>query len=116
MKNLCFRNMWNMFYRFVDQKVVRSLTILLRDFDTNTPQLNHYIIKLMHRIAFDCKMYAMLFQISIFRIFQRILSSKNREHKVIHTKYGDHFLALELKNNTFLRHFLSAPNVSQMQP
>lgn len=43
-------------------------------------EVNHYVIKLLHRIAWDIKMPAMLFQASIFRIFQRILDSKESEH------------------------------------
>ncbi|PSN55764.1 hypothetical protein C0J52_04789 [Blattella germanica] len=36
---------------------------------------------MLHRIAWDCKMPAMLFQASLFRTFQRILDSKLDQHK-----------------------------------
>ncbi|XP_043268843.1 protein timeless homolog [Venturia canescens] len=67
--------------RFANVKVVKSMALLLRQFDENSDQLNYYIVKMLHRIAFDCKMYGMMFQASIFRIFQRILDSKSSRYK-----------------------------------
>lgn len=68
-------------------KVVKALTLLMQQFENNTIELNHYITKMLHRIAWDCKMPGMIFQASIFRIFQRILESKDPAHKVI--KYSE---------------------------
>ncbi|XP_044599449.1 protein timeless homolog isoform X2 [Cotesia glomerata] len=68
-------------YRFANVKVVKALTELLKTFEKNTIEVNHYILKMFHRISWDCKMPAMLFQASIFRVFQRVLESKRREHK-----------------------------------
>lgn len=68
--------------RFVNVKVVKALSLLLKDFQKNTAEVNHCIVKLLHRIAVECKMPAMIFQASIFRIFQRIFDSRNPEHKV----------------------------------
>ncbi|XP_018375486.1 PREDICTED: protein timeless homolog [Trachymyrmex cornetzi] len=67
--------------RFANVKVVKALTILMQQFENNTIELNHYITKMLHRIAWDCKMPGMIFQASIFRIFQRILESKDPAHK-----------------------------------
>ncbi|KAK0179064.1 hypothetical protein PV327_007889 [Microctonus hyperodae] len=67
--------------RFANVKVVRAMAILLQNFDENSLELNRCILKLLHRIAWDCKMSGMIFQASIFRIFQRILESKHPEHK-----------------------------------
>ncbi|XP_046476559.1 protein timeless homolog [Neodiprion pinetum] len=68
-------------YRFVNVKVVKSCSILLKQFKENTADVNHCTVKLLHRIAVQCKTPAMLFQASIFRTFQEILASKNPEHK-----------------------------------
>ncbi|KAL0125370.1 hypothetical protein PUN28_004481 [Cardiocondyla obscurior] len=67
--------------RFANVKVVKALALLLHQFESNTVEVNHYVIKMLHRIAWDCKMPAMIFQASVFRIFQRILESKDPTHK-----------------------------------
>ncbi|KAI4503488.1 hypothetical protein M0802_001710, partial [Mischocyttarus mexicanus] len=67
--------------RFANVKLVKALSLLLQQFDKNTNEVNHYVTKMLHRIAYECKMAAMIFQGSIFRTFQRILESKNPEHK-----------------------------------
>lgn len=63
-------------------RIIINLTILLRQFDKNTPELNHYVLKMLHRIAVDCKMPAMMYQASIFRVFQKVFRSENNAHKV----------------------------------
>ncbi|XP_072751003.1 protein timeless homolog [Anoplolepis gracilipes] len=67
--------------RFANVKVVKALALLLRQFENNTIEVNHYVIKMLHRIAWDCKMPAMVFQASIFRSFQRIFESKDPGYK-----------------------------------
>ncbi|CAK9829894.1 Protein timeless homolog [Anthophora retusa] len=67
--------------RFANVKIVKAMLILLRQFDKNTDELNHYINKMLHRIAWDCKMPGIMFQASVFRVFQRILESKYPGHK-----------------------------------
>lgn len=67
--------------RFANMKVVKAMALLLQGFETNSMEVNHYIVKMLHRIAWDCKMSAMIYQASIFRIFQQILDSKSPEHK-----------------------------------
>ncbi|CAK9795777.1 Protein timeless homolog [Anthophora quadrimaculata] len=68
-------------HRFANVKIVKAMLILLRQFDKNTDELNHYINKMLHRIAWDCKMPGIMFQASMFRVFQRILESKYPGHK-----------------------------------
>ncbi|KOX75006.1 Protein timeless like protein [Melipona quadrifasciata] len=68
-------------HRFANVKIVRAMLILLRQFDKNTDEVNHYVNKMLHRIAWDCKMPAMMFQASMFSVFQRILESKYHGHK-----------------------------------
>lgn len=68
--------------RLPHPKIVRACGLALRQFDRNTVNANHCIVKLLHRIAFDCKMPIMVFQLSIFRTFQRIFQLKDLpEHK-----------------------------------
>ncbi|XP_071645976.1 protein timeless homolog [Temnothorax longispinosus] len=67
--------------RFANVKVVKALALLMQQFENNTVEVNHYITKMLHRIAWDYKMPGMIFQASIFRTFQRILESKDPAHK-----------------------------------
>ena len=60
--------------RYTHPNVVRTFSLLLQNYQSNGDQTNHCIIKMLHRIAWDCKMHAMLFQLSLFRTFQIILS------------------------------------------
>ncbi|XP_018314888.1 LOW QUALITY PROTEIN: protein timeless homolog [Mycetomoellerius zeteki] len=87
--------------RFANVKVVKALTLLMQQFENNTIELNHYITKMLHRIAWDCKMPGMIFQASIFRIFQRILESKDPAHKELQ-KFAvfiiRHFIEVAQKN------------------
>lgn len=62
--------------RLAHPKVVQACSLALQDFEKNSPLTNHCVIKLLHRIAWDCKMYAMIFQASIFRTFQKIYEAK----------------------------------------
>ncbi|XP_069688768.1 protein timeless homolog [Periplaneta americana] len=67
--------------RFAHHRVVQACSILLKQFEKNLAHTNHCIAKMLHRIAWDCKLPAMLFQASLFRTFQRILDSKQSQHK-----------------------------------
>ncbi|XP_011690831.1 PREDICTED: protein timeless homolog isoform X1 [Wasmannia auropunctata] len=67
--------------RFANVKIVKALALLMQQFENNTVEVNHYVTKMLHRIAWNCKMPGMIFQASIFRIFQRILESKDPAHK-----------------------------------
>ncbi|XP_065170446.1 protein timeless homolog isoform X2 [Atheta coriaria] len=62
--------------RLAHPKIVRACALALRRFEANSLLTNHCIVKLLHRIAFDSKMPTMLFQVSIFRVFQRIYEAK----------------------------------------
>ncbi|KAI9554386.1 putative TIMEOUT/TIM-2 protein [Daphnia sinensis] len=60
--------------RFAHKNVVRTYCHLLRRYATNTTLTNHCLIKMLHRIAWDCKMPAMMFQLSLFKTFQKIMN------------------------------------------
>ncbi|KDR17447.1 Timeless-like protein, partial [Zootermopsis nevadensis] len=67
--------------RCAHYRVVQACSLLLKQFDKNLTHTNHCIAKMLHRIAWDCKLPALLFQASLFRTFQRILDSKQEKHK-----------------------------------
>ncbi|KAH1021928.1 hypothetical protein HUJ04_011412, partial [Dendroctonus ponderosae] len=68
--------------RLPHPKIVRACGLALKTFVDNSIHTNHCIVKLLHRIAFDCKMYVMVFQLSIFRSFHEIIKMKELpQHK-----------------------------------
>ncbi|CAG4919441.1 unnamed protein product [Colias eurytheme] len=62
--------------RFCHPRVVSACASLLEKYDKNTPYTNHCIVKMLHRIAWDCKRPAMMFQASMFLTFQKILGNR----------------------------------------
>lgn len=66
-----------LFHRLGHPKIIRATSLALAMFEENSVQTNHCIVKLMHRIAFDCKMYAMMFHVSLFTTFKKILELKD---------------------------------------
>ncbi|XP_006897685.1 PREDICTED: protein timeless homolog [Elephantulus edwardii] len=60
--------------RFACSTVVRSYVLLLRSYKQNSVHTNHCLVKMLHRLACDLKMEALLFQLSLFCLFNRLLS------------------------------------------
>uniref|UniRef100_A0A452H5V8 Timeless C-terminal domain-containing protein n=1 Tax=Gopherus agassizii TaxID=38772 RepID=A0A452H5V8_9SAUR len=60
--------------RFASASVVKAYVLLLRGYRQNSAHTNHCVAKMLHRIACDLKMEALLFQLSVFCIFRRLLS------------------------------------------
>ncbi|KAM6231160.1 protein timeless homolog isoform 2-T3 [Spheniscus humboldti] len=60
--------------RFACTPVVRALVLLLRGYARNSPRTNHCAARLLHRLARDLHMEALLFQLSLFALFHRLLS------------------------------------------
>nr|CDJ80329.1 Timeless protein and Timeless C-terminal domain containing protein [Haemonchus contortus] len=58
------------FYARTD--VLRWYVFLLKDFATNSAEVNKALVKLLHRVAFDLKMQTRLYQLSLFRIFAEV--------------------------------------------
>ncbi|XP_003739198.1 protein timeless homolog [Galendromus occidentalis] len=58
--------------RFVNPKVVKAYSLLLSHFRENSQEVNKVCLKMLHRIAFEMKMSAMLFQAEIFVTFDKI--------------------------------------------
>ncbi|OQR79052.1 protein timeless-like [Tropilaelaps mercedesae] len=63
----------NFLKRFANPKVIKVYGLLLSNYTTNSADVNKACVKMLHRIAFDLKMWAMLFQSQIFVVFDKIL-------------------------------------------
>lgn len=48
--------------------------LLLRSYRQNSAHTNHCVAKMLHRLAHDLGMEALLFQLSLFCLFNRLLS------------------------------------------
>ncbi|XP_012588100.1 PREDICTED: protein timeless homolog isoform X2 [Condylura cristata] len=60
--------------RFACSTVVRAYVLLLRSYRQNSAHTNHCVVKMLHRLAHDLRMEALLFQLSLFCLFNRLLS------------------------------------------
>ncbi|XP_064140122.1 protein timeless homolog isoform X2 [Loxodonta africana] len=60
--------------RFACSTVVRAYVLLMRSYKQNSAHTNHCVVKMLHRLAHDLKMEALLFQLSLFCLFNRLLS------------------------------------------
>ncbi|XP_057614159.1 protein timeless homolog isoform X1 [Chionomys nivalis] len=60
--------------RFACSAIVRAYVLLLRSYRQNSAHTNHCVAKMLHRLAHDLGMEALLFQLSLFCLFNRLLS------------------------------------------
>ncbi|XP_066471132.1 protein timeless homolog [Tiliqua scincoides] len=60
--------------RFASANVIKAYVLLFKNYQQNSSHTNHCIVKMLHRIACDLKMEALLFQLSVFCLFNRLLS------------------------------------------
>lgn len=60
--------------RFANPAIVLPYLLLLKSYSKNTAHTNHCIIRMLHRLAFGLKMDALLFQLSVFHLFNKILN------------------------------------------
>ncbi|XP_007540794.1 protein timeless homolog isoform X1 [Poecilia formosa] len=67
-------NILDFIKRFANPGIVRSYLLLLKSYSKNTPHTNHCVARMLHRLAVDLKMDALLFQLSVFHLFNKILS------------------------------------------
>ncbi|XP_060128020.1 protein timeless homolog [Zootoca vivipara] len=59
--------------RFASASVVKAYVLLFKNYQQNSAHTNHCVVKMLHRIACDLKMEALLFQLSVFCLFNRLL-------------------------------------------
>ena len=60
---------------FANQKILQPYCLAFQKYEKNSQHVNNCIIKIFHRLAFDCQMYCMLFQLSFFRTMQHIFNN-----------------------------------------
>ena len=65
----------SVFKKYCNTKVIQAHSLLLKNFENNSMETNHAIVKLFHRMAVDLDLYGMFFQASLFRIFQKVLKT-----------------------------------------
>lgn len=58
---------------YAKPQILKNYILLAADFEKNSAHTNHCIAKMLHRIGFELGYIGMLFQASLFRIFQRIM-------------------------------------------
>ncbi len=58
-------------FSFANSSILSSYIDVLRTYPSNTPYLNHCIIRMFHRVSVDCHFPGILFQMSLFRILQK---------------------------------------------
>ncbi|CAH2224370.1 timeless homolog [Pelobates cultripes] len=89
--------------RFANSSVVKTYVLLLKNYQQNSAHTNHCAVKMLHRIAYDLKMEALLFQLSVFCLFNCILSDAAAsvyKELVSFSKYIlNKFFALAATNN-----------------
>ncbi|XP_038867772.1 protein timeless homolog [Salvelinus namaycush] len=89
--------------RFANPNIVRPYLLLLRSYSQNSPHTNHCITRMLHRLAVDLKMDALLFQLSVFCLFNKILgdpAAAAYKELVTFAKFVlNRFFALAAKNN-----------------
>ncbi|BES95879.1 Timeless protein [Nesidiocoris tenuis] len=67
--------------RLASPRMVKVCNTLLNSYDTNSETTNHCVVKMLYRIAFECKLPAMLFQASLFIKFRDILANYEPKYK-----------------------------------
>ncbi|CAD5116385.1 DgyrCDS5281 [Dimorphilus gyrociliatus] len=80
--------------KFANSKVVRAYSILLGEWRDNSAAINHAILKMLHRIAFQCNLPGLLFHARIFRTFNEFYIndlSKKREFDEL-KNFGVHII------------------------
>uniref|UniRef100_A0A8C5M708 Timeless circadian regulator n=1 Tax=Leptobrachium leishanense TaxID=445787 RepID=A0A8C5M708_9ANUR len=89
--------------RFANSNVVKTYIILLKNYQQNSAHTNHCAVKMLHRIAYDLKMEALLFQLSVFCLFNHLLNdpaASAYKELVAFSKYIlSKFFALAATNN-----------------
>lgn len=67
--------------RLLNPKVVHACTLVLSEWEEISTTSLKAAVTILHRIAVGCKMPALLFQASLFRIFQRVFHAPKDAHQ-----------------------------------
>uniref|UniRef100_A0A3P8SMH7 Timeless circadian clock n=1 Tax=Amphiprion percula TaxID=161767 RepID=A0A3P8SMH7_AMPPE len=105
--------------RFASPSIVRPYLLLLKSYSKNTPHTNHCIARMLHRLAVDLKMDALLFQLSVFHLFNKILNDPAAaayKELVTFAKYVlNRFFSLTAQNNKAYVELLFWKNVGAVR-
>ncbi|GAA6215663.1 protein timeless homolog [Lates japonicus] len=105
--------------RFASPNIVRPYLLLLKSYSKNTPHTNHCIARMLHRLAVDLKMDALLYQLSVFNLFNKILSdpaASAYKELVTFAKYVlNRFFSLAAQNNKAYVELLFWKNVGAVR-
>ncbi|XP_039603256.1 protein timeless homolog isoform X1 [Polypterus senegalus] len=66
-------NLFDYIKRFASANILKPYILLLKNYQQNSSHTNHCIVRMLHRVAYDLKMEALLFQLSVFFLFNKIL-------------------------------------------
>ncbi|KAJ8412126.1 hypothetical protein AAFF_G00143930 [Aldrovandia affinis] len=105
--------------RFANPNIVRPYLLLLKTYSQNTVHTNHCITRMLHRLAVDLKMEALLFQLSVFCVFNKILgdpAAAAYKELVTFAKFVlSRFFTLAARNNKAYVELLFWKNVGAVQ-
>ncbi|XP_058228807.1 protein timeless homolog isoform X1 [Hemibagrus wyckioides] len=105
--------------RFANPNIVRPYLVLLRSYSTNTPHTNHCIARMLYRVAVDLKMDALLFQLSVFHLFNKIFTdpaASAYKELVTFAKYVvNRFISLTTNNSKAFIELLFWKNVHSVR-
>ncbi|KAM4740614.1 protein timeless homolog [Anableps anableps] len=105
--------------RFANPSIVRPYLLLLKSYSKNTPHTNHCVARMLHRLAVDLKMDALLFQLSVFHLFNKILNDPAAaayKELVTFAKYVlNRFFAVAAQNNKAYVELLFWKNVGAVR-
>ncbi|KAJ7999282.1 hypothetical protein DPEC_G00213810 [Dallia pectoralis] len=105
--------------RFANSNIVRPYLLLLRTYSQNSTHTNHCITRMLHRLAVDLKMDALLFQLSVFCVFNKILADPRAaayKELVTFAKFVlKRFFALAANNNKAYVELLFWKNVGAVR-
>ena len=60
-------------FSYAKPEILKAYVLLAADFEKNSAHANHCVVKMLHRIGFDLGFMGMLFQASLFQVFQRLM-------------------------------------------
>ncbi|XP_041810602.1 protein timeless homolog [Chelmon rostratus] len=105
--------------RFANPSIVRPYLLLLKSYSKNTPHTNHCIARMLHRLAVNLKMDALLYQLSVFNLLNKILSDPAAaayKELVTFAKYVlNRFFSLAAQNNKAYVELLFWKNVGAVR-
>ncbi|GFT54518.1 protein timeless homolog [Nephila pilipes] len=76
-------DMNDIYKKYASPKIVMPCCLLLANYQSNSLRTNSCLIKLLHKIAWDCKMHALFFQSTVFVTFQKIFDDPDVSHNAV---------------------------------